>query len=846
MASGGGAEGGDGGGAAGALVTTTQHYGSMGTGERLYMLALQKDREDSVEEAGKLYEAAAQKGHAAAQLARGMDYYVGQRGVAQDAAISREWFQLSAEGGNRSAMNWLGMMLCDGVGGALDLCAGLEFLEQAAGRGELQAATLLSGYYLRHGGCGTLFDQLPPGSALPDVNVGKAVMFARLAAESGNGEALMKLGQLLIGAVRADDKTPPTSSHDDASLSSSSEDCQCHFSAENYAELDALKHLPDAITMFRRATLEHVRGSLEALQKAIIQFYAELAATEDVPLPAAEATLLLRLQQLPPSIFRPGTMHFGDMLGTNVYPPLFQASEMVERRARNIKESDAEGAVWTRAGPSTSLVAEEKPGLRMSCVICGKTEGDAGVSSIQYCAGCSTVQYCGQVCQRYHWKKGGHKQICKEIAKSKSKASMKGGGAASGQEDEKEFLQATKPDRRGRDVAGTQRRRGGLRFLRVPQGGVQMHYHMQQIQQPKEFVEGPMPHYSDGQTAALAPTAESIYELSQRTRAAPATSAERLYSALAQHTHLVAQANPTRAATLSLYHIGEELEKVDEYAAAAETYHLCLDIGQRCDKSSDDVDLNAIMMAIGVASKRAKKFAEAEMMYKRCLRGLMMVYDPNPSAPLLNEQDANPGMKTAFENLAILYEAWNEVDRGCVCFDAIIASSGKTRRCAELKMNAASAKASLLHLAGRVREGRKAHQDAQALLSSREISKMLPNSRSFAKLHLSTTMRESADEQCALCFSPFAVGKEREVTQCEHAFHMACMLPWGDQQVHLHVAIGRPPSISCPVCDTDISNNDAIAALLVRTGEHGSGGGAGGGGGGGKKKGNKKKGKKRR
>jgi hypothetical protein len=54
--------------------------------------------------------------------------------------------------------------------------------------------------------------------------------------------------------------------------------------------------------------------------------------------------------------------------------------------------------------PATSTMA-----AILKCANCGESPATALLS----CARCQLVRYCGKTCQSIHWKKGGHKEICK-------------------------------------------------------------------------------------------------------------------------------------------------------------------------------------------------------------------------------------------------------------------------------------------------------------------------------------------------------------------------------------------------------------------------------------------------
>ena len=57
------------------------------------------------------------------------------------------------------------------------------------------------------------------------------------------------------------------------------------------------------------------------------------------------------------------------------------------------------------------------------CGFCGKPEEQEGKRH-KRCTGCMCVCYCSTDCQRKHWKKGGHKQKCKQLAAAKKKSAV--------------------------------------------------------------------------------------------------------------------------------------------------------------------------------------------------------------------------------------------------------------------------------------------------------------------------------------------------------------------------------------------------------------------------------------
>ena len=53
--------------------------------------------------------------------------------------------------------------------------------------------------------------------------------------------------------------------------------------------------------------------------------------------------------------------------------------------------------------------------IRSKCEVCGTTP-ELG-ASLSVCGGCGAYAYCSRACAKKHWKKGGHKQMCKEAKK---------------------------------------------------------------------------------------------------------------------------------------------------------------------------------------------------------------------------------------------------------------------------------------------------------------------------------------------------------------------------------------------------------------------------------------------
>ena len=60
-------------------------------------------------------------------------------------------------------------------------------------------------------------------------------------------------------------------------------------------------------------------------------------------------------------------------------------------------------------------------GEDVSCASCGNQQRAGTLAGLRWnwqkCSRCQKAFYCNRDCQREHWKRGGHKQACKEPAK---------------------------------------------------------------------------------------------------------------------------------------------------------------------------------------------------------------------------------------------------------------------------------------------------------------------------------------------------------------------------------------------------------------------------------------------
>ena len=89
----------------------------------------------------------AAKGHAAAQNQLGQLYDSGRKGVPQDYATARGWYEKAAAQGHASAQNQLGQLYADGRGLPQDYTKARQWWEQAALQGNAQAQYNLGQLY---------------------------------------------------------------------------------------------------------------------------------------------------------------------------------------------------------------------------------------------------------------------------------------------------------------------------------------------------------------------------------------------------------------------------------------------------------------------------------------------------------------------------------------------------------------------------------------------------------------------------------------------------------------------------------------------------------------------------
>lgn len=119
---------------------------------------------------------AAQAGHAAARLDLALLYKDGGAGVAADPIEARRWGRLAAEAGDPHGMQFYGMALYEGEGGARNRPEGLRWMRRAAERGLVNAQYNVARIH-------------ESGAEGVPVNLTEALQWYLIAARSGDGEA---------------------------------------------------------------------------------------------------------------------------------------------------------------------------------------------------------------------------------------------------------------------------------------------------------------------------------------------------------------------------------------------------------------------------------------------------------------------------------------------------------------------------------------------------------------------------------------------------------------------------------------------------------------------------------
>src|SRR5262249_18391415 len=132
---------------------------------------------DTMKEVFAVFQTGAHHGDANAMTNLGLVYRAG-RGVTQDYAKAREWYEKAVEKGDTKAMVELGVLYQNGWGVSLDYAKAREWDEKAAAKGNADAMTSLA-----HRLSGLYFDALP-------VDYVKAREWYEKAAAKGNANAV--------------------------------------------------------------------------------------------------------------------------------------------------------------------------------------------------------------------------------------------------------------------------------------------------------------------------------------------------------------------------------------------------------------------------------------------------------------------------------------------------------------------------------------------------------------------------------------------------------------------------------------------------------------------------------
>jgi Ring finger domain len=88
-------------------------------------------------------------------------------------------------------------------------------------------------------------------------------------------------------------------------------------------------------------------------------------------------------------------------------------------------------------------------------------------------------------------------------------------------------------------------------------------------------------------------------------------------------------------------------------------------------------------------------------------------------------------------------------------------------------------------------------QSDQDEITSLEPFATSPSQRSKAKARLESSFLFQGDrDECPICFDGFDADNPRLVLRCSHAYHLQCVLQWGER------------SQSCPICGAHIRHED--------------------------------------
>ncbi len=90
----------------------------------------------------------------------------------------------------------------------------------------------------------------------------------------------------------------------------------------------------------------------------------------------------------------------------------FYGPKTMRRKIREEEKRIRERAAMRGPMPPNVVVIDPRPSLVMWTVDCAHCHTPMEKKDAKKCSACRSVYYCGVECQRAHWKRGGHKQVC--------------------------------------------------------------------------------------------------------------------------------------------------------------------------------------------------------------------------------------------------------------------------------------------------------------------------------------------------------------------------------------------------------------------------------------------------
>jgi TPR repeat protein len=132
-----------------AMITASERFArSTAQRDEAFRKGEEFKKNNKYSEAMRSYRAAADQGHAQAQVEIGNLYGEGQ-GVAQNHAEALRWFRMAAERGNAEAQNNVGLFYVSGMGVAKDSTEGMRWLRKSADQGNEVAQRNIGMVYLQ-------------------------------------------------------------------------------------------------------------------------------------------------------------------------------------------------------------------------------------------------------------------------------------------------------------------------------------------------------------------------------------------------------------------------------------------------------------------------------------------------------------------------------------------------------------------------------------------------------------------------------------------------------------------------------------------------------------------------